>query len=64
MRLYFLHEHQWLTAFHKDYFLDDMLAGSTRCCLFFLVNVVLGVGLRKFFHSLQLSVRRRRLGLF
>ncbi|KAF2096473.1 nitrate assimilation regulatory protein nirA [Rhizodiscina lignyota] len=41
LRLYFLYEHQWLTSFHKDHFLDDMLSGSKRFCSSLLVNVVL-----------------------
>ena len=41
LRLYLLHEYHWLTCFHKDYFLDDMLSGSERLCSSLLVNAVL-----------------------
>ncbi|KAF4340441.1 nitrate assimilation regulatory nirA [Fusarium beomiforme] len=41
LRLYFLHEYHWLSCFHKDYFLDDMLAGSKKYCSSLLVNAVL-----------------------
>jgi hypothetical protein len=44
IRAYFLYEYDWFTFFHKDYFLDDMLAGSSTFCSPLLVNVILAVG--------------------
>jgi hypothetical protein len=41
---YFLYEYDWFTFFHKDYFLDDMLAGSSTFCSPLLVNAILAVG--------------------
>lgn len=41
LALYFLHEYQWFPFFHKDYFLQDMVAGRQGCCSSLLVNVVL-----------------------
>jgi hypothetical protein len=38
---YLLADYQLFPFFHKDYFLDDMLAGSTRFCSSLLVNAVL-----------------------
>ncbi|KAF5026003.1 hypothetical protein F66182_1905 [Fusarium sp. NRRL 66182] len=44
IRAYFLQEYDWFTFFHKDYFLDDMVTGSTTFCSSILVNAVLAVG--------------------
>lgn len=33
-----------LPFFHKDYFLDDMLAGSSNFCSPLLVSAILAVG--------------------
>ncbi|KAL5603369.1 hypothetical protein FOVSG1_006119 [Fusarium oxysporum f. sp. vasinfectum] len=44
IRAYFLYEYDWFTFFHKDYFLDDMLAGSNTFCSPLLVNAILAVG--------------------
>jgi hypothetical protein len=44
IRAYFLQEYDWFTFFHKDYFLDDMLAGSDTFCSPLLVNAILAVG--------------------
>ncbi|KAG7423301.1 Nitrogen assimilation transcription factor nirA [Fusarium oxysporum f. sp. raphani] len=44
IRAYFLYEYDWFTFFHKDYFLDDMLAGSSTFCSPLLVNAILAVG--------------------
>jgi hypothetical protein len=44
LRTYFLHEYEWLPVFHKDHFLDDMVAGSNRFCSPLLVNAVLALG--------------------
>ncbi|EXK26089.1 hypothetical protein FOMG_17314 [Fusarium oxysporum f. sp. melonis 26406] len=44
IRAYFLQEYDWFTFFHKDYFLDDMLAGSNTFCSPLLVNAILAVG--------------------
>ncbi|KAH9903958.1 nitrate assimilation regulatory protein nirA [Xylariomycetidae sp. FL2044] len=41
LRSYFLYEYHFLTMFHKDLFLDDMLSGSKRFCSPLLVNAVL-----------------------
>lgn len=41
LRLYLFYEYHWLTCFHKDYFLDDMLAESGQFCSPLLVNAVL-----------------------
>ncbi|KAF5716657.1 NirA-like nitrate assimilation regulatory protein [Fusarium globosum] len=41
---YFLQEYDWFTFFHKDYFLDDMISGSSTFCSSLLVNAVLAVG--------------------
>ncbi|KAM5528913.1 C6 transcription factor [Fusarium oxysporum f. sp. phaseoli] len=44
IRAYFLYEYDWFTFFHKDYFLDDMLAGPSTFCSPLLVNAILAVG--------------------
>ncbi|KAI1015048.1 hypothetical protein LB503_004021 [Fusarium chuoi] len=44
IRAYFLQEYDWFTFFHKDYFLDDMISGSSTFCSSLLVNAVLAVG--------------------
>ncbi|CVK88335.1 related to nitrate assimilation regulatory protein nirA [Fusarium proliferatum] len=44
VRAYFLQEYDWFTFFHKDYFLDDMISGSSTFCSSLLVNAVLAVG--------------------
>ncbi|RFN47270.1 hypothetical protein FIE12Z_8483 [Fusarium flagelliforme] len=44
IRAYFLYEYDWFTFFHKDYFLDDMLAGSSTFSSPILVNAILAVG--------------------
>jgi hypothetical protein len=44
IRAYFIYEYDWFTFFHKDYFLDDMLAGSSTFCSPLLVNAILAVG--------------------
>ncbi|EGU86544.1 hypothetical protein FOPG_17747 [Fusarium oxysporum f. sp. conglutinans race 2 54008] len=44
IRAYFIYEYDWFTFFHKDYFLDDMLAGSSNFCSPLLVNAILAVG--------------------
>jgi len=44
LRAYLLHEYDWLTVFHKDHFLDDMVAGYNRFCSSLLVNAVLALG--------------------
>ncbi|RGP76968.1 nitrate assimilation regulatory nira [Fusarium longipes] len=44
IRFYFLQEYDWFTFFQKDYFLDDMVSGSTTFCSSLLVNAVLAVG--------------------
>ncbi|UPL02438.1 hypothetical protein LCI18_013372 [Fusarium solani-melongenae] len=41
---YFLQEYDWFTFFHKDFFLDDMIAGTGTFCSPLLVNAVLAVG--------------------
>ncbi|EXK33471.1 hypothetical protein FOMG_10746 [Fusarium oxysporum f. sp. melonis 26406] len=41
LQLYFLHEHDSVPLFHKDYFLDGMLALDDRFCSALLVNAVL-----------------------
>jgi hypothetical protein len=38
---FFLHEYSWITCFHKDDFLDDMLSEKTDFCSPLLVNAVL-----------------------
>ncbi|CAI6337654.1 unnamed protein product [Periconia digitata] len=43
LRLYFLHEHQWLGCFHIDDFLDDMLSGSNEHCTPLLVNTIMAL---------------------
>jgi hypothetical protein len=43
LRLYFHYEYEWLSFFHKDHFLDDMLSGSEMFCSSLLVNAVLAV---------------------
>ncbi|KAI3571860.1 hypothetical protein IWW34DRAFT_824616 [Fusarium oxysporum f. sp. albedinis] len=47
IRAYFLYEYDWFTFFHKDYFLDDMLAGSSTFCSPLLVNAILAVGSKR-----------------
>ncbi|KAL2684517.1 hypothetical protein Neosp_005595 [[Neocosmospora] mangrovei] len=44
LRAYFLQEYDWFTFFHKDHFLDDMIAGTGTLCSPLLVNAVLAVG--------------------
>lgn len=44
LHAYFLQEYDWFTFFHKDYFLDDMIAGTGTFCSPLLVNAVLAVG--------------------
>lgn len=41
LHIYLLSDYQIFPFFHKDYFLDDMLSGSTRFCSSLLVNAVL-----------------------
>jgi hypothetical protein len=41
LEIYFLQEFTFTTFFHKDYFLDDMVAGRERFCSSLLVNAVL-----------------------
>lgn len=41
LRVYFVHEYAYIPIFHKDLFLDDMIAGSTEFCSPLLVNAVL-----------------------
>ncbi|KXX81374.1 Nitrogen assimilation transcription factor nirA [Madurella mycetomatis] len=41
--LYFSCEYQWMPAFQKDYFLQDMAAGHRGCCSSLLVNAVLAL---------------------
>ncbi|KFA69723.1 hypothetical protein S40285_09672, partial [Stachybotrys chlorohalonatus IBT 40285] len=43
LKLYFLYEYHFFSAFHKDLFLDDMLSGSTEFCSSLLVNAVLAI---------------------
>ena len=43
LSLYLFHEYRWLSCFHKDYFLDDMLSESERFCSSLLVNAVLAL---------------------
>ncbi|PVH92895.1 hypothetical protein DM02DRAFT_604691 [Periconia macrospinosa] len=38
---FFIHEYPWMTIFHKDYFLEDMISGQTRFCSSLLVNAIL-----------------------
>lgn len=38
---FFVYEYPWMTAFHKDYFLEDMASGETNFCSPLLVNAVL-----------------------
>jgi hypothetical protein len=44
IRAYSLHEYDWFSFFHKDYFLDDMPVGSNTFCSPLLVNTILAVG--------------------
>ncbi|KAM5380891.1 hypothetical protein ACJZ2D_003415 [Fusarium nematophilum] len=44
LHAYFLQEYDWFTFFHKDCFLDDMIAGTSIFCSPLLVNAVLAVG--------------------
>ncbi len=48
LKLYFQYEHQFLSFFHKDLFLDDMLSGSTTFCSELLVNAVLALACVRF----------------
>lgn len=41
---YFLHSYLEVPPFQKDYFLDDMVAGSNELCSPVMVNAVLGLG--------------------
>ena len=41
LQTYLMYEHLTITAFKKDYFLDDMLAGRDQFCSPLLVNAVL-----------------------
>jgi hypothetical protein len=41
---YLKYEYSWMTAFHIDDFLDDMMAGATDFCSSLLVNAVLALG--------------------
>ncbi|KAK0730418.1 hypothetical protein B0H67DRAFT_32036 [Lasiosphaeris hirsuta] len=41
---YFLHEYDYFTFFHKEYFLEDMASGRLRFCSQLLTNTVLCVG--------------------
>ncbi|KAK4460166.1 hypothetical protein QBC42DRAFT_272974 [Cladorrhinum samala] len=43
LRIYFLHDYVWFTAFQKDYFLSDMIAGRRQFCSSLLVNAVLAI---------------------
>lgn len=43
LRIYFLHDYIWFTAFQKDYFLSDMIAGRRQFCSSLLVNAVLAI---------------------
>ncbi|KAL6704951.1 hypothetical protein ACN47E_007496 [Coniothyrium glycines] len=41
LEAFFVYEYPWMTAFHKDYFLEDMASGNTDFCSSLLVNAVL-----------------------
>ncbi|KAJ6782267.1 hypothetical protein PWT90_10560 [Aphanocladium album] len=41
LEIFFRCEYQFTSAFHKDYFLDDLAAGHTEFCSSLLVNLVL-----------------------
>jgi hypothetical protein len=41
LALYFQHDYPYATFFHKDHFLDDMVAGQERYCSPLLVNAIL-----------------------
>ncbi|KAJ3473207.1 hypothetical protein NLG97_g10449 [Lecanicillium saksenae] len=41
LEIFFRCEYQFTSAFHKDYFLDDLAAGKTEFCSSLLVNIVL-----------------------
>lgn len=41
---YFMHDYEWFTFFHKDYFLHDMAQGKHRFCSSLLVNALLCLG--------------------
>lgn len=43
LKLYFQFEHHFYSCFHKDLFLDDMMAGETNFCSELLVNAVLAL---------------------
>ncbi|KAK4163892.1 hypothetical protein QBC43DRAFT_54916 [Cladorrhinum sp. PSN259] len=43
LRAYFLHDYIWFTAFQKDFFLSDMIAGRRQFCSSLLVNAVLAI---------------------
>ncbi|KAK4454777.1 hypothetical protein QBC34DRAFT_140901 [Podospora aff. communis PSN243] len=44
LEAYLLHDYDWFTAFHKDFFLEDMANGRHRFCTPLLVNAVLCAG--------------------
>ncbi|KAK0656562.1 hypothetical protein B0T16DRAFT_425109 [Cercophora newfieldiana] len=44
LEVYLLHDYDWFTAFHKDFFLKDMAEGRRRFCTPLLVNAVLCAG--------------------
>ncbi|KAM3479772.1 hypothetical protein MY5147_001545 [Beauveria neobassiana] len=43
LHIYLLSEYQLFPPFHKDYFINDMVLGSTRFCTSLLVNAVLAL---------------------
>lgn len=51
LKLYFQHEHQFTSFFHKDLFLDNMLSGSTAFCSELLVNAVLALACVRYLSS-------------
>ncbi|KAF6525636.1 hypothetical protein HZS61_011431 [Fusarium oxysporum f. sp. conglutinans] len=61
IRAYFIYEYDWFTFFHKDYFLDDMLAGSSNFCSPLLVNAILAVGCLKLHGSSPLLLDQDEL---
>jgi hypothetical protein len=44
LEAYLLHDYDWFTAFHKDFFLEDMANGRHRFCTPLLANAVLCAG--------------------
>lgn len=49
LQMFFLTEYTWYPAFHKDYFLEDMVAGRKRYCSSLLVNAILASACVRFF---------------